>query len=237
MKKGFLFILFGCLCLSIISCGPRIGKPTTEKREVTETSFIDISAPVDATITIQQGAQPYVYLKGHPTDLKKIKTEMKDGVLRIYSDEDIHFGMDDVKAEIMVSSLSQLELSGASDVKTVGRIAGPSFTLNVSGAGDIEIADLNTENLTIDASGAADITIKSGKVKNAQYEFSGAGDLKAYGLQSDIASASVSGAGDIKLNVTQQLSAEISGAGSIKYKGHPVVTSDVSGIGSISDGN
>jgi hypothetical protein len=246
MKKGLLFTAI-CLTTIMSSCGPRWGdapKPTSESRSAGEFSAIDISAPVDVTITVKPGAATSVTFIGLPERVKEIETEVKDSTLYIAGDEvgDWHFNFwmddeDDIRAEIVVSSLSAISLSGAAEVKTMGDISCTSFMLTVSGAGDIKIAKITADKLEVDASGAADVDIKSGVVRYAEYGFSGAGDLDAFGLQSEEVSAAVSGAGDLKVNASKTLSASISGVGTIRYKGHPQVNKDVSGVGSISDAN
>jgi hypothetical protein len=190
-------------------------------------------------VTVQPGATASVSFKGFPDVLKKIKTEVVDGRLRIYSDEKHwNFNFDEnAKATITVGSLTELDMAGAADVDVTGNITGDAFVLNVAGAGDVKIDELNTDKLSVDAAGAADVTIKKGVVRVAEYDFSGAGDLKAYGLQSSDVSASVSGAGDVKVSVSQSLDASISGVGSIQYKGNPSVSKSVSGIGSVSQAN
>ena len=240
MRKVFLFAI-ACALLPLASCGPRwdTGNITTEQKTVTDFTSIDISAPVDAVVTVKPGATPSVTLKGFPDVLKRIKTEVVDGRLRIYTDEkrwNLNFD-ENAKAAITVSSLSQLDLAGAADVDVIGNITGDMFSLNVAGAGDVKIDELNTDKLSVDAAGAADVSIKKGVVRSAEYDFSGAGDLKAYGLQSNDVRASVSGAGDVKLSVSQTLDASISGVGSIQYKGNPAVSKSVSGIGSVSQVN
>ena len=240
MRKEFLFVI-ACAVLPLVSCGPRwdTGNVATEQKQVTAFTSVDISAPVDAVITVQPGATPSVTFKGFPDILKKIKTEVVDGQLRIYSEEKHwSFNFDEnAEATITVATLSQLDLAGAADVDVIGNVSGEAFALNVAGAGDVKIDELNTDRLSVDAAGAADVTIKKGVVRVAEYDFSGAGDLKAYGLQSSDVTASVSGAGDLKLSVSQSLDASISGVGSIQYKGNPTVSKRVSGVGSVSQVN
>ncbi len=241
MKKGLFFATFCCITLFVSSCGPRWdrGNVQTVKRAVSEFNSVEISAPVDAVITVREGAPASVLFKGYDGEIKEIKTEVVDGVLKLYQEDGFSFDIDEnVKAEIVVGTLSSLTISGAADVKTEGNIKAAEFVLTVSGAGDVKIDEINATKLTVEAAGAADIDIKRGMVTSAQYHFSGAGDLKAYGLQSKEVSASVAGAGDIKVSVSDALSASISGVGSIHYKGNPpTLTKSISGIGSIVDAN
>ncbi len=241
MKKGLFFATFCGITLFVSSCGPRWdrGNVQTVKRTVSDFSGVEVSAPVDAVITVREGAPVSVTFKGYEGEIKEIKTEVVNGVLRLYQEDGFSFDIDEnVKAEIIVGSLSALTIDGAADVKTVGNIKANEFVLTVSGAGDVKIDEINVEKLTVEAAGAADVDIKKGNATYAQYNFSGAGDLKAFGLLSKDVSAAVAGAGDIKVSVSDALSASISGVGSIHYKGHPSnLSKSVSGIGSIVDAN
>lgn len=239
MKKGLLFSIC-IILLSFISCGPRLdmGNMVTREPEVGEFTAVNIDVPADAVISVKPGAATTLKLKGFSDVLKKIKLEIKDNTLHIYQEGDFEWNMDeDTKVEIVVGSLTALGLAGSSDVKVTGNITGESFSLEVAGAGDVKIDEVNVDKLSVEAAGAADINIKKGTARVADYSFAGASDLKAYGVQSKEVTASIAGAGDIKVTVSETLSASISGMGDIHYKGKPTVNQDVSGMGSVVDAN
>lgn len=214
------------------------GNKTTISPAVSSFNAVNIEIPVKAEITVREGA-PGVTIKGYENILKHIKTIVDGNTLTIEYDLDdtwtIHGG--DMSVEINVPSLTGLSLSGAPDANLHGHITGSEFKLHISGASDIDIDSLNTDNFTADVSGAADIKINGGKVNRATYTLSGAGDIKAFRLESQETSASISGAGDGQITALQKLTASISGAGEIKYKGHPTITKNISGVGELTDAN
>jgi hypothetical protein len=220
------------------------GEVVTEAREVQTFNGVDIGGPLDARITIDASAPPSLVLKGQKNLLAHIKTEMHGNMLRIYHDGPItkHFTFtlfsnskhnEDIIAEITVPSLTALSISGAGDAKIKGVINTEDFNLDVSGAGDIDIDELNANNLTTTLSGAGDLTVSNGKVNIADMKISGLGDINAKRLDCNTVNASVSGAGDMDISVTEKLDVHISGLGDVTYKGNPAVTSSISGAGSL----
>ena len=237
MKKGLFFTTFCCLVLFASSCGPRLdrGKVQTVQRTISDFHAVNVSTSGNVLITVKEGAPVSLIFKGYADDIKEIETEVADGVLHLHREKGVNFDIEDhVEVEITVSSLSELTISGASDVETEGIIKASEFVLKASGASEVKIAEIRAEKLKVRASGAAEVDIKSGYADYARYHFSGAGDLNAYDIQCREVEASVSGAGDIKLSVSDVLSASVSGAGSVRYKGAPAtITKNISGVGSV----
>lgn len=242
MKRIFFIAAASAGMFGLASCMQNIvvgkGDKVTEQRAIQAFTSIEISAPVDAIITMDNGASPTLELNGYKNVFAHIKTEIKGNTLHIFTDKNVRIDNDrGVDILIRMPQLSGISISGASDVEVKNTITGDEFSLTVSGAGDIDIDDVNVKRFVTDLSGAGDLTIKKGTAEQANYQLSGAGDIDAYSLVAKNVIASVSGVGDIKLNATESLDASVSGAGSIDYKGHPVVKSDKSGVGSIEDTN
>jgi hypothetical protein len=233
------------ICSSILiasSCKRNIeeghGKITSENRNVSGFTAVTISAPMDATITVDNTKQASVSLKGYANLLEKITTKVENGVLVIDKDDLIDFFNDDeLHATIVVPSLEALTIAGASDADIKGAVTGAHFKLKVSGAGDVTIDKMSASDFESELSGAGDLHIKGGEVNNASFRVTGAGDVSAYAMRSKNVTAKVAGAGDVEVSVSDNLEAKVTGVGSISYKGHPQVQSDVSGIGEVEDDN
>jgi hypothetical protein len=218
---------------TLVSC-KQTGKTKTENRMVSDFNAIQLSAPVNATIKIDNTVPASVQLTGYDNILDKIKTEVIDNTLIIKKDGVFHFDLDkDVKAIITIPSIHALTISGAADADLKGNITGDEFNLKVSGAGDVKIENINTNVFTSSLSGAGSLEIAKGIVNTASYKVAGAGDIDAFPLVSKDVKAMVSGAGDISLSAIEHLDVHISGAGDVKYKGTPVISSDINGIGSL----
>lgn len=240
MKKILSVAILPLLALS--SCRINVlkgeGTQVAESRTVKSFTNIDISVPLDANITVKEGATPSVQLHGFQNILKNIKTETDGNTLRIFMNDNWSINTDEeTKAEIVVPSLANLSLEGAPNAFVHGNVVGPEFSVSISGAADAVIDNINVTKFSGDISGAGDIKLNGGKVNRAEYTVSGAGDIDAFPVQTNETIATVSGAGDGKISAAQKLEAHISGTGSIHYKGHPQLISDVSGVGSVTDAN
>jgi len=215
------------------------GKKTTTAPEVPSFNAIDIAVSVKTVINIKDAAQPGVQLTGYENVLKHIKTKVENNKLRIYDDLDETWTMDsdDMLLVITMPSITALTLEGSPDADVHGNITGQEFKLDISGASDVKIDNVNVTDFSITVSGAGDVDVMGGAVKHAEYEINGAGDLRAFPLQAAETVATISGAGTSEVTALQKLTANINGAGTIKYKGHPAISQNVSGVGTIKDAN
>ena len=106
-------------------------------------------------------------------------------------------------------------------------------TLEVSGSGNVEAEDINTDELAVTIGGAGDVEIR-GSADSQEIEISGSGEYKAGDLESKEATIDVRGSGLATVNVSDELEAEVSGSGSVEYIGDPTINQDVSGAGEVS---
>ena len=105
-------------------------------------------------------------------------------------------------------------------------------TLEVSGSGNVEAKDINTDELAVTIGGAGDVEIR-GSADSQEVEISGSGEYKAGDLESKEATIDVRGSGLATVNVSDELDAEVSGSGSVEYIGDPTVQQEVSGAGEV----
>jgi len=243
MNKSLLTVSVAVAFASFTSCRLNVlkgeGKQITATPAVASFNALDIDVSLKAAIHVAPGAQPGVQLKSYGNILQHIKTKIENNTLRIYSDLDETWTIndDDITAEITMPAISGLSLSGSPDAAITGNVTGSSFKIDISGSSDVVVDNLNVDNFSVVVAGAGDIQVKGGAVKHATYEIDGAGDIKAFPLQTDETSATISGAGTSNVTALHQLTANINGAGTIKYKGHPSITREVSGVGTVSDAN
>jgi Putative auto-transporter adhesin, head GIN domain len=197
-----------------------VNDANAQKREVGEFKAIKISGGID--LLLKQGDEVGVAVSAKDLDDRDdIKTEVEDGVLKIYFKNTMGWTRGDKKLRAYVSfkTLEKLTASGACDTELSGVLTVPDFELEISGASDFK-GDVKIENLLIKQSGASDVKI-SGSATHLKITCSGASDCKAYDLRITNCDASASGASDIRVNVQTNLKAHASGASSIFYKGNP----------------
>ncbi len=232
--SALIVLLAGILA----GCGRRVltgrGEVVQEARIAAAFDKVVISAPLSADIQIAPGATSSIELTGHKNLLEQIETTVSGGTLKISLKDAITLDNDnELKAQIRVANLSQLKLKGVADAVVKGPISGSGFDLDISGAGDAEIEQVQVNKLTATISGAGDVTIDQGRCEQAEFTVSGAGNINTFGVQGSHVRAKVSGAGDVEVYALKSLDARVSGAGTIRYKGKPQVSSKTSGIGEI----
>jgi hypothetical protein len=223
MKK-ILFSIFMLVGVGITYAQTKeINDPNAEVRNVKGFQAIKVSHAID--LYLSQANDEVVAVSASKDEYRnRIKTEVENGVLKIWYDNDSKWMKGDKKLRAYVSfkTLDRLSASGASDVFVTGTIKSGDLNINMSGASDFKGA-IQANSLTVDLSGASDMTVTAGSVTNLKIEVSGASEFQGYDLQTDNCSAKASGASDIKVTVNKELNAHASGASGVHYKGNGVI--------------
>jgi len=229
MRRISLLTLTAVLVVGLLSSC--IGEMETETREVSGFSAVAIST--FGEFEIRQGDNESLTISAPSSYLRYIETEVENGTLTISTRRGLWGAPTNrVQYTLTVKDLNSLHLSGAGLVKIVGGLQTDTFSLNLSGAGSIEVEDLTAQTLSANLSSAGAMSV-SGKVETQSVNLSGVGSYEAGDLQSKIASINLSGAGSATIWATDSLDVAVSGVGSVGYYGSPTVTQNVSGLGSV----
>jgi hypothetical protein len=205
------------------------GNVLKETRKVTSFDGIEVSGAFD--IILKQGAIEEVILEADANLLPLIRTDVVGGTLRLETRKPINH-VTVMRAYITVKDLKRIDVSGAVDISTDGRITVPELSIDASGASDSKL-ELAVQKLKLDCSGASKMRF-SGYATDVNMDLSGASDIFGYDMLVENFDIEISGAGNAQINVTKKIRAEISGAGSVNYKGSPAeIDQSVSGAGSI----
>ncbi len=226
----FFFGISGILAGCNVAGGVRgDGNVLKETRKVSPFDAIDVSGAFD--IVLKQGTVEEVVVEADANLLPVIRTEVVGNTLRVETKKPVRHATT-MKVFITVKDLRHMDVSGAVDIETEGRISVPELDIDASGASDSKL-EIAVQRLSLDCSGASKIRF-SGSAASLAMDLSGASDIFAYDLLTEMCDIEISGAGNAQLNVSKKIRAEISGAGSVKYKGSPSeVDQSVSGAGSI----
>jgi hypothetical protein len=224
MKNWILLFLTIFSVIGINAQNTVINDPNAQVRDVKNFHGVEVSNAINLYLT--QGNQEAVAVSARDTKYRDlIRTEVKNGILKIYLDKDSwnwHGGDHKLKAYVSIKTIDKLSGSGASDIMVDGTVSGDQLDLRLSGASDFKGA-VKFNGITLDQSGASDVTI-SGSVNEISIEASGASNVKGYDLVTDNCKVHASGASDIRISVNKALSAHASGASSVYYKGTGVIT-------------
>jgi hypothetical protein len=205
------------------------GNVLKETRQVSSFNGIDVSGAFE--IIIKQGGAEEVTVESDANLLPLIRTEVVGNTLRIETRKPV-YNSTVMKVYITVKDLKMIDVSGAVDIRTDGRLVVPELSIDASGASDSKM-ELEVRKLELDCSGASKMAF-SGSATDVEMDLSGASEIHGYDLLAESYNIEISGAGNARINVSKRIRAEISGAGSVKYKGSPTeVDQSVSGAGSI----
>lgn len=206
-----------------------------EVRTVEKFDGIELSGAV--SLYLSQGNTTAVAVSaGEEKYNNKIKTEVRNGVLRISVEGGVWNGFNwtnrKLRAYVTVTDINRLGISGASYVSISGTLKSGELKMNISGASEVKgLIDIN--KLDMDISGAS-ISRLSGTVKEGAIDASGACKVNSYDLVFDKCKVSASGAANIRVTINGELNADASGGSNIYYKGAGVVrTINTSGGASI----
>lgn len=243
MRTLLFFPALALLASAILfSCKPNVvrggGPQGSDDRSVSSFTAVTLEVPLSAEITVSPSSTASVQLSGSQNIISKIKTEVKDGTLRIFLPEGVYISDGgETKATISMPALRGLDISGSSNALVKGLVSGDKLDIEVSGSGDIKMENVRVQELDADLSGSGNLEISAGTAGKASYDISGSGSVRCFGVVSQDVEAGVSGAGSMQVNAASNLDVDISGAGNVDYKGNPRITQDVSGAGSISPAN
>jgi hypothetical protein len=215
--------LLVCTALTITSA---FGQKTfndanAEKRSVSGYHGVEVSGGID--LYLSQGEESVAVSASDTKYRDKIKTEVKDGILKIWFEHDkgIHIDWNDdrkMKAYVSYKTIDQLGGSGGSDIFVDGTIKTNNLNLRISGGSDFE-GKVDVSSLKVSATGGSDVSI-SGAAKQLDMEASGGSDVEGYGLATDICNVEATGGSDIYITVNKELIAGASGGSDIFYKGN-----------------
>ena len=191
---------------------------TKQTRDIESFTGLDIGGAFNVYLTQQENTS--LIVEADENLMERISTTVRGGTLHIKSN-DIK-NATKLNIYLSTATITDLDVSGAANLKSENTISGELLTIRASGAAKI-VLELDVSDLTTKSSGAAYIKL-SGKANNHEIEASGASDIKAAGLNTINSVADASGAANITLNASDQVNSETSGAGSIQILGNPKIT-------------
>jgi hypothetical protein len=206
----------------------------TQDRHLSGFNAVSVSGSFDVYIT--QGNTESVKVEGDADDISKIKTEVENGVLKVYVKK-IGFSWNwngDKKrtVRIVAKDLKSIGMSGSGDIFFKDGFRTANLTVSTSGSGDIT-GKVDVKNLESVSSGSGDISL-SGRASVSTVRLSGSGDFDARNLVTTSTTVHISGSGDATVNTSQKLSASVSGSGDVHYTGGATnISSTTSGSGDL----
>jgi hypothetical protein len=192
------------------------GKVVTRERKTDSFTGLKVSSGID--VYLKQGNNEAVSVEADENLHEYILTEVRNGVLNVYSEYNIREA-EKKRVYVTMKEVNSVKTTSAGDVYGESAINSDNLELSASSAGDIKL-EVKAKKIDVDISSSGDITL-TGETDMLRADLSSAGDLKAFDLKAREADISVSSAGDADVNVSEKLTARASSAGDVNYKGDP----------------
>jgi hypothetical protein len=212
-----LFVICGCYWEASESITGN-GNAVTQERDIQGFHGISVSTGIDVYIT--QSDEERVRAETDENLQDVVKTEVKDGILKIYATKNIH-GAASKKVYVDYINLSKIKVSSAGDVKGENTLNTDELEIGLSSSGDLRL-DVNAQKIYVNISSSGNGNL-SGKTDYLKANLSSSGDLNAFDLEAKVGDISVSSAGDAKVFITEEASFSSSSSGDIYYKGDPKI--------------
>jgi hypothetical protein len=202
----FLVFLTGCFQERITGWGNIVSENRTVR-----SSFNEIEVKAGINVLIKQGDSLKIVVKDFENILPNLTTRVLGNRL-ILDYDNVWINRSEGEVTVTLPRLTSIDVSGSSDIGTIGNFKFDDLGITISGSADMVLA---------------------GSAKNMNMKITGSGDLRAYDMPCDTARITISGSGTGKINVLKLLDVNISGSGDLIYKGSPSVTTRISGSGRI----
>ena len=242
--KNFSNCILLALCLIFSQClnAQRIkgeGKVIKQTRDVG--AFTKVSLESSADVEIMQGATPSVIIETYANIADLFDIFVESGTLKIKMKkrywDNWSMNVDKIKIWVTNPTYEKISISGSGNIVSNGKLTASAIEINVTGSGDLKIADLSATDAKLQITGSGNITAQ-GKSDVTEIKVTGSGDANFMNFVSRSVKAQVAGSGNLSCNATESYDLRVSGSGDINYKKtNATINSRSSGSGSINSKN
>lgn len=216
IKYVIFMIVLNCLVTACISVAGPVetiqgsGNVVTEERAVS--GFTAVSLQGVGELVIDQTGSESLTITADDNLLPYIESQVRGGKLIISIQENTLFNnVTELTYHVTVNAIDSVELDGA---------------------GNVEVNDLDSEEWRVNLDGTGNITV-SGQVDTQTVTINGAGAYTADDLASRETTIEQNGAGTVVVQVSEVLDVRIDGLGTVEYIGSPTVKENINGLGTV----
>ncbi|WP_430467797.1 head GIN domain-containing protein [Winogradskyella ouciana] len=189
---------------------------TQERTISNDFESIKVSQGLDLYITQSNDVSLNVEADENLHDL--IMTETENGVLRIYTTENIRRAASR-RINLNIVDISAIKATSGSDVYSTNTIDVDELELNCTSGADIRL-DVNTTTLNCHSTSGSDIKL-TGTTKTLIAEATSGSDIEASGLNAETSKVKATSGADISVNTSKELTARATSGADIRYSGSP----------------
>lgn len=225
MKRLLIWLFVGISLHTVAQNEAVINDPNVQKRTLGENfSSIMVSDGVDLFLT--QGKEASIAVSAsEPKYLERYKTEVDNGVLKIYYDnKGINWTGNEkrkLKAYVSFKKIEKLNASGGAQVMMKSVLTADKMECTFT-SGSRFTGEVIIDQLDITQNSGSVIEI-SGKSDNLKVEVSSGAILKGYELATDYCDAKATSGGSVRINVNKELNVKANSGGGVHYKGKGVI--------------
>ncbi len=193
------------------------GSGPVSKQELIVEPFKILKASGAVDVILMNGDENVVVVETNTNIQDKVDVIVKNNTLQVKLNGIKKY--DVLKLFVTVKQLQGLEVSGASDVKSVDTLKGSELRIVASGASDVNLL-VNYNSISTRASGASVVKLK-GRSDAHIIEASGASEVEAKSLLTTTTVVNASGASSCFVNANTNLTYQVSGASDVRYVNRP----------------
>lgn len=234
MKKLSSAVAVMVIAMAFASCDKVTGDGpvVTENRNIVNFAGVDLR--VSANVYFKQDPNYKVEISAQQNVLNVIETYVSDNKLVVKFKSGVNLkSHEPIVINVSAPNANRFRISGSGSISTTGDLTPAAMELDISGSGNLNIAELHTGQVDADISGSGNIKVTAGAATQETLKISGSGDIDLGGIAANSANTTTSGSGNTRVNASQNLTVRISGSGSVYYKGTPVINTSISGSGKL----
>ncbi len=224
------------LALSLLVLVPAAAQTAPETRPVASFHAIEVSNGIE--LQLASGATQHVEAAADDAEqLGRLKTEVRDGVLKITFDRKLNetWTMSrtrHLRVSVTATALTALHASSGSLVEVAGTFSTDKLDVSVSSGATLK-AKFTSTDLRAQVSSGGVATV-GGNAQRLDVGASSGGEFKGSELLARACEASASSGGTVDVAVQETLTAKASSGGDVRYSGSPKdVTRHTSSGGSV----
>ena len=202
------------------------GVVVTETRPVSGVTGVDLATI--GTVIIQVGNNESLRIEAEDNLIEYIETNMRGGILRIGTTvATINLRpTKPVNFFLTVKDLEQVSISGSGDIQ-VPDLETNEFKVDIGGSGDVSMGDLNADRLEIDIGGSGKVNTARVNVPTLRVKINGSGDITLGELDADNLSLDINGSGNLRIDDGQVRDQEIDVNGSGDFRAEDLASENV----------
>ncbi len=219
--------------LPVVNVTRGSGVLASESREVS--GFDAIRLDGAGTLKITQGETETLTIEAEDNILPKLKSDVQGDTLVLgHQDrfwQNTLIATREITYTLTVKDLTSLTFNGAGNLD-MADLETDSLTVIINGAGQVNIHDLVADSLLVRISGTGNVQL-GGEVTEQTITIDGAGNVKAGDLRSASTTITFNGLANATVWATESLNVTINGGGTLNYYGSPTISQDIIGAGQV----